>query len=60
MENMYSFVFRGELTKTALSTTQVLKKNRTTNIFDLETYNKLQFELIDSEYVSSAIKMAII
>lgn len=58
MDRLYSFIMRGELTKTALKSTEIVSKHSTSDIIE-ETYIKnLSLDLLDDELVNTAKLMA--
>lgn len=58
IDNIYSFVMKGELTKSSLTKTKILKKHETSESFNKDIFNKLPFDLLEEDYVLPAKNMA--
>lgn len=56
--DLYSFVLRGELTKVALNTTEIISKHSSSDILISDYINCLSLDLLDDECVTSAKEMA--
>ena len=57
-DQIYSFVMRGNLAKTAMERTQLLKKTSTSSYMDEELAEHLSIDLLDDEHVKVSRKMA--
>lgn len=58
MNNLYSFVMRSELAKTALEKTETISKHSTSDIIESGYIKSLSLDLLDDEFVSAAKLMA--
>ncbi len=57
-DNLYAFVMRGELTKTALEKTDVVSRHSASEVLSKEYVKSLSLDLLDEELVNSAKEMA--
>ncbi len=57
-DKLYAFVMRGELTKAALESTDVVSKYLASEILEHEYIESLSFDLLDDNLVNSAKNMA--
>lgn len=57
-DNLYAYIFKGELTKTALEKTPVIKRHSNSTYMCEEIADRLPFELLDEEHINKAREMA--
>ena len=57
-DKLYSFVMRGELTKTALSNTDVVSRYSNSEILVNEYTKSLSLDLLNEDFVNAAKNMA--
>ena len=57
-DNLYAFVMRGELTKTALEKTDIISRHSASEVLSKEYVKSLSLDLLDEELVNSAKEMA--
>ncbi|MGE5474956.1 MAG: Swt1 family HEPN domain-containing protein [Ignavibacteriales bacterium] len=57
-KDIYAYVFKGELTKSALEKTPALKRHSNSMTIDKEIAARLPLELLDDEYINKARQMA--
>ncbi|MCM1296494.1 MAG: Swt1 family HEPN domain-containing protein [Muribaculaceae bacterium] len=57
-DDLYSFVMRGELTKSALDKTQIVSKHSSSDVLSQEYIPSLALDILDDENVNSAKLMA--
>ena len=58
MDQIYSFILRGELTKVALSSTEARSRHYSSDIIINDYIKSLSLDLMDDEYVNAAKLMA--
>ena len=58
MDNLYSFIMRGELAKVSLNKTDIVSRHSNSDIIEQEYIKSLSLDLLDEEYVNSAKAMA--
>lgn len=57
-DKLYAFVMRGELTKTALESTDMISRHSSSEVLAKEYVCSLSLDLLDEEYVNAAKEMA--